>query len=37
MDNKIVHVASKDWLTQNYFGDIGLICLVNPANVVAVP
>lgn len=35
--SKGLHVSSKDWLQQNYFGDIGLICLVNPKNVVAVP
>lgn len=32
-----LHVASKIWLQENYFGDVGLICLVNPAKVVAVP
>lgn len=32
-----LHVASKTWLTDNYYGDTGLICLVNPMHVVAVP
>ena len=32
-----LHVAGKSWLTQGYFGNISLICLVNPADVVAVP
>lgn len=32
-----LHVAGKDWLTRNYFGDKSLIVLVNPADVVAVP
>ena len=29
--------ASVKWLKKNYFGDVGLACLVNPADVVAVP
>lgn len=32
-----LHVASKKWLTKNYFGSVGVACLVNPADVVAVP
>ncbi len=32
-----LHVGSKGWLKQGYFGNVGLMVLVNPANVVAVP
>lgn len=32
-----LHVASAQWLTQNYFGKLGIACLINPADVVAVP
>ena len=32
-----LHLASKHWLNQNYFGTVGLVCLCNPADVVAVP
>lgn len=32
-----LHIGSKGWLKQNYFGNVGLQVLVNPANVVAVP
>lgn len=32
-----LHVASAQWLSKNYFGNIGVACLVNPADVVAVP
>lgn len=32
-----LHVAGKDWLQANYFGNISLKVLVNPADVVAVP
>lgn len=32
-----LHVAGRSWLTKGYFGNISLICLVNPADVVAVP
>lgn len=32
-----LHVASKKWLKKNYYGEIGLACLVNPVDVVAVP
>lgn len=32
-----LHVAGKDWLKENYFGEVGMMVLVNPADVVAVP
>lgn len=32
-----LHAASATWLKRNYFGNIGLAILVNPADVVAVP
>ena len=32
-----LHCGAKGWLKQNYFGEVGLMVLVNPANVVAVP
>lgn len=32
-----LHVAGASWLTRNYCGDVGLVCLVNPCDVVAVP
>lgn len=32
-----LHVGGKDWLQKNYFGDVGLRVLVNPADIVAVP
>ena len=32
-----LHCASVKWLKKNYFGNVGLACLVNPADVVAVP
>ena len=32
-----LHIGGQGWLNQNYFGGTGLICLVNPAKVVAVP
>lgn len=32
-----LHVAGKSWLKGGYFGNTGLRCLVNPADVVAVP
>ena len=35
--SKGLHVAGENWLTKNYFGDSGLICLVNPMNVRAIP
>ena len=35
--SKGLHCASVKWLKKNYFGNVGLACLVNPADVVAVP
>lgn len=35
--SKGLHVGGESWLNQGYFGDAGLICLVNPKDVVAVP
>ena len=32
-----LHLGSRYWLKRNYFGNIGLVCLCNPADVVAVP
>lgn len=32
-----LHIGGKGWLKRNYYGDTGLACLVNPADVVAVP
>lgn len=32
-----LHCASQNWLSKNYFGNVGLACLVNPADVMAVP
>ena len=32
-----LHVAGEKWLSQNYFGEVGLVCLVNPMNVRAIP
>ena len=32
-----LHCGAKGWLKQNYYGSVGLLVLVNPANVVAVP
>lgn len=32
-----LHVAGADWLTQGYYGEVGIAVLVNPADVVAVP
>lgn len=32
-----LHVAGRSWLSQGYFGQLSLMCLVNPADVVAVP
>lgn len=32
-----LHCAGKGWLKANYYGNVGLACLVNPADVVAVP
>ena len=35
--SKGLHIGGKGWLKQNYFGNTGLACLINPADVVAVP
>lgn len=35
--SKGLHVAGKGWLKRNYYGSTGIACLVNPADVVAVP
>lgn len=35
--SKGLHLASKEWLKKSYFGTQGLVCLCNPAEVVAVP
>jgi len=32
-----LHCASAKWLKKNYYGNTGIACLVNPADVVAVP
>ena len=32
-----LHCSSIGWLKRNYYGNIGLACLINPADVVAVP
>jgi hypothetical protein len=32
-----LHLGARTWLKQNYFGSQGLVCLCNPADVVAVP
>lgn len=32
-----LHLANAEWLTEGYFGTVGLTCLCNPADVVAVP
>ena len=32
-----LHQGAPGWLKRSYYGDTGLVCLVNPANVVAVP
>ena len=37
IDNKIVHLGGKDWINAHYFGEQGLVCLCNPADVVSVP
>ena len=32
-----LHIGGTSWLERNYFGSVGLVCLVNPVDVVAVP
>lgn len=35
--SKGLHLGARTWLKRNYFGSQGLVCLCNPADVVAVP
>ena len=35
--SKGLHIGGRGWLKQNYCGDTGLACLVDPSQVVAVP
>ena len=35
--SKGLHLGARTWLKENYCGNIGLVCLCNPAEVVAVP
>ena len=37
MDNKIVHAGGLHWLGQGYFGDVTLMVLINPSQIVSVP
>lgn len=32
-----LHLGGMSWLQQHYYGDVGLVCLCNPVDVVAVP
>lgn len=32
-----LHLGARTWLKQNYCGDTGIVCLCNPADVIAVP
>lgn len=32
-----LHLASSSWLSKNYYGQQGIVCLVNPMHVVSVP
>ena len=32
-----LHIGGRGWLKKNYYGNTGLACLINPADVVAVP
>ena len=32
-----LHIGGTSWLKQGYYGSVGLVCLVNPVDVVAVP
>lgn len=32
-----LHIGGTSWLDKGYYGDVGLVCLVNPVDVVAVP
>jgi hypothetical protein len=35
--SKGLHLGSINFMTKNYYGSVGLVCLCNPMNVVAVP
>jgi hypothetical protein len=35
--SKGLHLGARTWLKQNYYGSQGVVCLCNPADVVAVP
>ena len=32
-----LHQGAPGWLKQGYYGDVGLVCLVNPSKIVAIP
>ena len=32
-----LHIGGTSWLNRHYYGDYGLVCLVNPVDVIAVP
>jgi hypothetical protein len=32
-----LHLGARTWLKHNYYGNVGLVCLCNPADVTAVP
>ena len=32
-----LHLSNRDWLTEGYYGEVGLTCLCNPADVCCVP
>lgn len=32
-----LHIGGTSWLEQHYYGDVGLVCLVNPIDIIAVP
>jgi hypothetical protein len=35
--SKGLHLASNKWLSQSYFGNVGVACLVNPMHIVSAP
>ena len=35
--SKGLHLGAYSWLTKNYYGDTGMVCLCNPVDVIAVP
>lgn len=35
--SKGLHLGGAKWLEKNYFGDVGLVCLCNPVDIVALP